>query len=148
MPVAETDDGFVFESGGLCLHIADVYPEAQLTGPIGSHERALVYQWVAFALAELDANLTEVMRHSESDPARADVSAERFRDAAGVLDAALAGHEFLVSERFTVADVMCGELLGLAGMFGLTDGLANVGGYVERLGERPALKRALAVGAE
>jgi glutathione S-transferase len=148
VPVAETEDGFVFESGALCLHIADLYPEARLTGPPRSHERALVYQWVAFALTELDSNLVGVMRHRESDPVQADAAAERVRDAARAIDVALSGREFLVAERFTVADVMCGEQLGLASRFDLTDDLPNVGAYLERLAERPALQRAQAVGID
>jgi glutathione S-transferase len=30
VPVLEDDEGFLFESAALCLHLADLYPDAQL----------------------------------------------------------------------------------------------------------------------
>ena len=146
VPVIEDDEGFVFESGALCLHVADSYPDARLIGPPGSHERALVYQWVLFASTELESNFVDFMGSRGADPVRADAARERFRAAAAVLERALDGHEYLVGDRFTVADVMCGELLGVCKRHELTEGMSNIAAYVERLDNRPARTRAEAVG--
>jgi glutathione S-transferase len=41
VPVLEDDDGFVFESAAICLHLADLHPNAGLAPAPGTHERAL-----------------------------------------------------------------------------------------------------------
>src|ERR1019366_3742256 len=45
VPVLEDDEGTVFESTALCLHVADLHPDAGLAPAVGTRDRALVYQW-------------------------------------------------------------------------------------------------------
>ncbi len=146
VPVLEDEGGFLFESGALCLHVADSYPEAKLIGPPGSHERGLVYQWIFLAFTELEPGFGAYVKDRENDPERAAAARERFRRAADVFERALDGHDFLVGDRFTVADVVCGELLGVCRGAGLTDGLPNIAAFLERVEARPARKRADAAG--
>ena len=57
-PALELGDGpTIFESAAISMALADSDAAAPLIGPLGSSERALVYQWVMFALAELQAPL-------------------------------------------------------------------------------------------
>jgi glutathione S-transferase len=142
VPAAEDDEGFLFESAALCLHVADSYPDARLIGPIGSHERALAYQWVCFALTEIEPNIVDFMRSWETDPQRAEAARERFRAAAEVIERALEGCDYLIGDRFTVADIICGELLHVSRRHDLAAGLRNANAYIERLRARPALQRA------
>ncbi|HEY6525843.1 MAG TPA: glutathione S-transferase N-terminal domain-containing protein, partial [Solirubrobacteraceae bacterium] len=63
VPALELDDGTtVFESAAICLHLADLHPDAELIAPLGSSERALVYQWVLFAMTELEGPLFRWIR--------------------------------------------------------------------------------------
>jgi glutathione S-transferase len=63
VPALELGDGTtMFESAAICLQLADLYPAARLIPPAGSSERALVYQWVLFAVAELEAPLFRWIR--------------------------------------------------------------------------------------
>lgn len=148
VPVIEDEEGFVFESLAILLHIADLHPEAGLIPPVGSHDRALVYQWSVFAMTELEPEILEVMvaRRAE-DKERADAGAERFRDAAAVIEDALDEGDYLVGGRFTVADLVCGAVLLFGRRFELIEGLPRVAAYLERLEVRPARERANAVGA-
>jgi len=57
VPVLEDEEGFVFESAAICLHLADLNPDAGLAPAPGTHERALLYQWTIFAPAELEPPL-------------------------------------------------------------------------------------------
>jgi glutathione S-transferase len=59
VPVLEDDEGFLFESAALCLHLADLYPDAPLNWPLATHERALAYQWTVFAMTELEPAIIE-----------------------------------------------------------------------------------------
>ena len=63
VPVLEDEDGFVFESAAICLHLADLNPDAGLAPPPGTHERALLYQWTIFAPAS--SSHRDRVRHAE-----------------------------------------------------------------------------------
>ena len=144
VPVIEDDEGFLFESAALCLQIADLYPDAQLNWPLATHERGLVYQWTVFAMSELEPAILEVRRNREDNPNHAQAGAERFTTAAAALEHALGGQEYLVGERFSVADLVCGAVLIFARSTSLTDDMPNINAYLERLEARPARQRATA----
>lgn len=144
VPVLEDDAGFLFESAALCLHIGDLHPEAGLVPALGSHDRALVYQWACFAPAELEPPLFEAWSMADSDPDRAAGARKRFDAAAGAVASALDGNEYLVGGRFSVADVMVGTALLFTTRAGIADDLApNLKNYMGQLAQRPAFQRAL-----
>lgn len=145
VPVLEDGDGPVIESAAICLHLADAHPDAGLTFPLGSRERALVYQWAFFAMVELEGPIVEVWSNAESDPERAAAGRERFDAACAVVDAALGDGAFLVGGRFSVADVICGGVLAFAKHLGILDGFPRLVAYVDRLDARPARQRAAAI---
>ena len=147
VPVIEDDDGFVFESLAILLHIADQHPEAGLIPPLGSHDRALVYQWSVFAMTELEPAVLEAFsaRRAEDDE-RLAAAASRFAERAAVVESALEGREYLVGDGFTVADLVCAAVLMFARRAELTEGLPRIGAYLERIEPRPARQRAVAVG--
>jgi glutathione S-transferase len=147
VPVLEDDEGFLFESAAICLHLADLYPDGQLNWPLGTHERALVYQWTLFAMTELEPSILEARIYREKDPARAEAGTRRFAPTAAAVEEALSGHEWLVGDRFSVADLVCGAVLIYANGAGLIEGLPNLEAYVERLEARPARRRATAIGS-
>jgi glutathione S-transferase len=145
VPALELDDGtFMFESAAICLQLADLHPEADLIAPLGSSERALIYQWVLFAMTELEAPLFRWIRDAADDSA--DLSSrERFADAAAGLQNAVEGREWLLGDRFTVADVMCASVLGGAHSRGLLAEWPGLQAYVDRAELRPAFIQAAAI---
>ncbi len=148
VPVVEDEEGFIFESLAILLHIADLHPEAGLIPPVGSHDRALVYQWSVFAMTELEPAVLEVLvARRDEDKERLEAAAEAFRDAAAVIEDALDEGDYLVGGRFTVADLVCGAVLLFGRRFELTEGMPRIADYLERLEARPARERATAVGA-
>ena len=148
-PVIEEDGGPVFESVAIILHIADQHLEAGLIGGLGTHERALHYQWVLFATSEIDAALGDVARQvwSDGEPDEAIVAAARgrFATATAVVEDALAGGSFLVDGRFSVADLVVGAVLGFARTAELAELTPGLAAYVDTLEARPARQRAVAV---
>jgi glutathione S-transferase len=144
VPVLEDDDALVFESAAICLHLADLHPEAGLLPPPGTHDRALVYQWTIFAPAELEPPLIEAAMQAERDPERAAAARRRFDVATGAVSNALEGTEYLVGGRLTVADVLVGTALAFTARAGFADELpVNVKDYLARLAQRPAYQRAV-----
>src|ERR1044071_6850246 len=71
VPVLEDDDGTLFESAAICLHLADRHPDAGLAPAPVTYQRALVYQWSIFAPAELEPPLFAAWVQAQRDPERA-----------------------------------------------------------------------------
>jgi len=147
VPVVEDEEGFVFESLAILLHIADLHPEAGMIPPAGSHDRALAYQWSVFAMTELEPAVLEVFRARRAeDNDRIGAARTDFRDAAAVVENALDRFEYLVGDAFSVADLIMAAVLIFGRRAELTDGLPTIAAYLERIESRPARQRAVAVG--
>ena len=143
VPVVEDDEGFLWESAALCLQIADLHSESGLIPPVGSHDRGLVYQWVLYAMAELEPAVVDAFSDTDAVAQR---GRERFTANVVAAEQALEGKEFLVGGRFTVADLVVGGVLAFAARGGLVDDFPRAAAYADRLRERDAWKRAAEVG--
>lgn len=144
VPVLETERGMIFESAAICLHLAT---GSSLLPDDGSHDRALVMQWIFFGITELEPLLGKYageLRKPERDQGRVDAMARKLRAPLEVLDAELAGRDWLVAQRFTIADLIVGALLVWAHSLRLLADLPHLRALVDRLRERPAFKRAMA----
>jgi glutathione S-transferase len=146
VPALSLDDGAtVFESTAIVLAIADMHPEAGLTGPLGSPLRAEVYAWSIMAMTELEpaaVNARFVPDVSEQYQAG---QRRRFGDAAAALDGPLAAHDFLLGDALTAADIVVGGVLAVGAFTGVLDAAPQrVSDYFERLRARPAYARASA----
>src|SRR2546421_4916295 len=88
VPALELGDGTtMFESAAICLQLADLNPGAGLIPPLGSSERALVYQWVVFAVTELEAPLFRWIRELGEGTTES-LARGRFIAAAGAMESA------------------------------------------------------------
>ena len=142
VPALELGDGTImFESAAICLQLADLNPGSKLIPPVGSPERALVYQWVLFAMTELEAPLFRWIRElgegTTESPAH-----DRFAQAAAAIESALDQREWLLGSRFTVADVMCASVLEGANSRELLRPWPGLEAYVQRRESRPAYAKA------
>lgn len=149
-PVLEEDGGPVFESAALILHLADQNLDAGLIAPLGSHERALQYQWSFFAMTDIEGALVDIARQLWKDSGEPDTeiiqrATARFVATAGVIEKSLGDDEYLVENAFSVADIVVGSVLAFARTGELTELPAGVVPYVDRLEARPARQRAVAV---
>jgi glutathione S-transferase len=143
VPVLETDDGLLFESAGLCLHVADSHPAAGLIPDTGTFERARVYQWTFFAMTQLEPVLVRTYLARRADDATAVEKEERrLNKAYRAIADALAGHDYLVGDRFTIADIVVGGVLDSARRYKLLPDLPQLDEYLGRLDQRPAKQRA------
>jgi glutathione S-transferase len=145
VPALELGDGTtMFESAAICLHLADMNPAARLIPPPESSERALVYQWVVFAVAELEAPLFRWIRELGEGTTES-LSRDRFTAAAGAMESALDARDWLLGATFTVADVMCASVLQGANSRELLRPWPHLEAYVQRSESRPAYARAAAI---
>jgi glutathione S-transferase len=145
VPALELDDGTVmFESAAICLQLADLHPDSGLIEPLQSAERALIYQWVLFAMTEIEAPLYRWIRDTAENSSDASAR-ERFAAAAAAIETALSGRDWLVADHFSVADVVCASVLGSAHSRGLLGEWPGLQAYVERGEARPAFIEAAAI---
>jgi glutathione S-transferase len=144
VPVLDDGEGMVFESSALCLHVADLHPDAGLIPAVGTHDRALVYQWAFFSMTEIEPPAIESRRRRERWPELAEAAAERVRGAVAVIEEALNGKECLVADRFTVADIIASGVLRVAVRVGAYEPSGRTAEYLSVMAARPAMQRAIA----
>jgi glutathione S-transferase len=145
VPVLETEQGAVFESIAICLHVA---AGSALLPPDGTHARALLHQWIFYAVTELEPLLgrlaAEKRKKDTADPARVAHFVEQLEAPLKALDAALEGRDWLVAGRFTIADLVVGALLVWAHSLRLLGPFARLRDLVDRVRARPAFVKAMA----
>ena len=108
VPLLEFEDGrLLAESNAILLHLA----EGTRFLPADSYLRALAYQWLFFEqyshepyIAVRKALLTFPERGAQGTPERLAQTLERGNKALGVMEAHLAGHDFLAGG-YSVADI-------------------------------------------
>ncbi len=148
VPALELGDGTtIFESAAICLQLADLYPAAGLIPPVGSSERGRVYQWVLFAMAELEGPLFIWIRalREGTEGTTESVARDRFTEAAAALEAALGAGDWLLGDHFTVADVMCISVLQGANARAMLRPWPGLEAYVQRGEARPAHARSATI---
>lgn len=146
VPVFDCDGGQLIESAAICLHIADLHPEAGLIPAPGTYARGLVYQWSFFAMTEVEASMLRYYTAREGTDADAASKAAARRDKAmQVLADALEGRDYLVDDTFSIADVVTGGVLDSARTYDLLPEIPVLHEYLERLDAREAKQRAYAL---
>ena len=145
VPVLETREGSIFESAAIVLHLADLHPDQGLIGPLGSHARALAYQWLFFAMTELEPPCISFAKHRAAkthESADAQALKDRFSLAIRPLNRRLSASDFLIGDSFSAADVVVGSVLIWANAMRLVEEAPHVSAYIDRLKARPAWQRA------
>jgi glutathione S-transferase len=133
----------VTEWAGICLYLADAFPEAQLAPPVGDPLRGPYYRWILFAAGPVEAAVSDkmlgVVVPPEQQPA---IGYGNFDRTMSVLERAVGDREYLVGDRFTTADVVVGSHIGFGLQFGHIDKRPAFERYWQCLAARPAAKRA------
>lgn len=146
------DDGFrLFESVAINFYLAEKYKPEFLGND--TKERALTHQWSLWAITNLQPEVLAIMLHTallpepERNPKALEAARSRIPPLLTHLDRTLAGTEYLIGNRFTVADVNTASVANLARVLGvLSSDYANLTAYVDRIRARPAYARAVAAG--
>jgi len=145
VPALGLDDGSVITEGAVILqYIADQKPESKLAPAAGTIERVRLQEWLHFIATELQKTSGVLLFPSANEEFK---TAWRPRVVARfeLLADALEGKEYLLGNRFTVADAYAYYLLrNPARHQGVSAAKAAVLlRYVERIEERPSVRAAL-----
>jgi glutathione S-transferase len=144
VPVLETDGATIFESSAICLHVAELAPAAELIASSGTLERALTYQWIFFAMTEIEPPALEVFRARQAEAGGTESAERRVGRALAAVESALSDRDYILGDRFSVADVVLGEVTRMTGRLGIAEAGPNLGAWFDRLEGRPARRRATA----
>ena len=141
LPAAIIDGKPLFESAAIVTAIADLVPEKGLIAAPGTWSRNLQYQWVCFALTEMEPYLhsTEinsiefVLPKSQHVPAIIEQNAMMYKRAAAVLDAVLSKVDYLINDRFLATDIIVAYTTNWGHEFRMLSEFPNLLAYLERL---------------
>lgn len=141
------DGGFIlYESMAINLYLARKHGGE--LAPKDLAEDAAMLQWSFFAATEIETNALKISATiaeggSETDTGKAviDVAARILRRPLRVLEQALAKSDYLVGDRFTVADINVAEIVRYAqGHAPLIDAHPSLKAWLDRVQARPAFK--------
>lgn len=145
---ALSDDGFnLFESLAINLYLAR--KSGQML-PADAKGEALVLQWTFWAATECEPLIGAWTYHTmflppeQRKPEIAADAAAKLPKRLKVLDAALAGRDYLLGDAFTIADLNVAAVLFRASAFGL-DPFPHVKAWHARCLARPAARAAIAM---
>jgi len=133
----------VTETAAIIAYIADAFPKAGLAPAIDDPLRGTYYRWLFFGAGCFEPALLDRMMKRPAPERKTAVGWGSYEDVVATLGIALGKGPYLLSERFSAADVYVGSEIRWAMMFGAPGlkGEKVFDDYVARLGTRPALQR-------
>ena len=141
LPAAIINDQPLFESAAIVTAIADLVPEKELIAKPGTWSRNLHYQWVSFALTEMESfvqsneinTIDFILPKEQHVKEIIKQNSALYQKGATVLETALRDKMFLVDNRFSVTDIMVSYTVNWGYNDGLIDDFPNLIAYLKRL---------------
>lgn len=147
IPTLVDGDFVIWESMAINFYLAEKYDGGRGLWPDSVETRALANQWSHWVMGEVEGPLLTYLMHKRVLPEHKR-EAEKLtrnegilRQPLKILDQALAGRDYLVDGRFTVADLNLAAVLGWAkpARLSLKD-YPNLSDWLKRCLDRPARK--------
>lgn len=144
VPALAVDGGQVLtEVSNLVQYVADQAPNASLAPKPGTLERYRLMEWLGFISTELHKGFAPLFKPNTPDdykPIVRENLAKRF----DWLNDQLAGRDYLMGSGFTAADAYAFTILNWTNFHKIDLGRwPNLKAYVERVGARPGVQRAM-----
>lgn len=146
IPAIVDGDVKIAESMAINFYVAEKYAPALI--PSDVVQRAKVLEWSFWVASTVQQPLVNILMHTtflpeaQRDAALVEKSRAELPRYLEVLEKGLTGHEYLVGDRFTVADVNVASVLGLA-IMGKVELGPNTMAWLTRMNARPAFQRAM-----
>jgi glutathione S-transferase len=144
VPALKHGDAVITEAAAICAYLADEFPEAGLSVPIGDPRRGAYLKWLFFGPSCIEPAITDHAFPRKEEPRRGMLGYGDFDTVMDVVAKAVEPGPYLMGEQFTAADVIVGSQLRWGMMFNLIPKRPEFVAYVGRLEQRPALQRAVA----
>lgn len=143
VPALEIDGEVLTEGPVIQQYLADRKPESGLAPPAGTMERYRLQELLTFINSEIHKTYAPLFNPNLPAETR-EYQLATLRKRFGVVDQKLAGKQFLLGDKFTVADAYLFVMTSWAGHVKLDlSPYANVAAFQKRVGARPAVQAAL-----
>ncbi|GES86039.1 glutathione S-transferase [Rhizophagus clarus] len=141
----------VFESGAIMIYLCEHYdPEGKLL-PKDPDSRSQVIQWIMFQMGGIGPMQGQAGHFNNYAPEEIPYAIKRYTEETkrlySVLNNALEGKEYLVDNKFTLADAISFPWVRAHFLTGISsiDEFPNLKTWIERIYARPAVKKGLNV---
>jgi glutathione S-transferase len=142
VPALRHGEVVITEAAAICTYLADAFPKAGLSIPIGDPRRGTYLKWLFFAPSCMEPAVTDRAFPRKEEARRSTLGYGDFDTTMDVAAKAVAKGPYLMGEQFTAADVVVGSLLRWGTLFKLIPDRPEFANYTGRLAQRPALQRA------
>ena len=144
VPALQLDSGEMLTEGPVIVqYLADQKPGSGLVPPAGSIERYRVQEWLNFITSELHKSFGPIFRPTTPDAYKT-ISKENLGKRFDWIDKQLAGRQYLMGDKFTVADAYLFTVLRWTARIEIDLGKwPNLKAYVDRVSARPKVQAAM-----
>ena len=144
------NDFVVFESGAILWYLAEKYGKFLPSDP---NKKSLTLQWLMFQMAGIGPMMGQAMyfqriaaKNGEDNPFSIKRYIDESRRLLEVLNNQLEGHDYIVGNEFTIADIATYPWARAYYWANVSvEGLPNLQSWFDRLDEREATQRALTI---
>ena len=144
VPTLQLDNGeLLTEVGVICQYLSDQKPESGLAPKAGTMERYRLMEWLNFVAAEVHKQIGALF-NPKYTPEMKEVQLAVIGRRLKPLDAALAGKQYLMGDKFSAADAYLFTILNWTK--GLKIDLSawpNIKAYFERVGQRSKVQETM-----
>ncbi|MFC6673117.1 glutathione binding-like protein [Marinobacterium aestuariivivens] len=142
VPVLELDNGQVLtETAAILQFVADFKPSSGLAPANGTFDRVRLQEALSFIGCEVHKTLGAFFDPRLGEDARG-LLLEKFAHCASILDRQLSESDYLVANRFSVADAYLFVVLGWCPMLEINiNRYLNLVAFMERVGDRPSINK-------
>ena len=141
VPTLIHDSVTITESAAICTYLADAFPKAKLSVPIGDPRRGPYLKWLFFGPSCIEPAIIDRAAPRKEEARRGMLGYGSYESVMDTVAAAVAKGPFLLGDQFTTADVVIGSGLRWGTMFKLIPERKEFTDYIARFADRPALKR-------
>ncbi len=135
----------VFESGAMLIYLAEKTGKFMPREPRG---RVQVLEWIMFQMGTVGPMLGQANHFRNYAPEKLQYAIDRYTNESkrifNVMDRRLGTHEYLAGD-YSIADMACWPWIITRKKGGEYDDFTNLKRWADAIGERPAVKRGMAV---
>ena len=144
VPALRLDDGSILTEGpAIVQYLADQKPASGLAPAAGTIDRYRLQEWLTFIGTELHKSFSPLFNKASSDDVKNTAKASINKRLAWLNDQ-LAGRQYLMGGKFTVADAYAFTIVNWTNFVGIDlKDYPNLGAYMARVGGRPKVYEAL-----
>lgn len=140
LPILVDGDTVVTESAAIGLYLADRYSLGRLAPATDDPLRGTYLRWSLFAPSVIEPGSMAKAANWQFKSSQAGWG--DYEAMLGAMESAVTGREFLLGDRFSMADVIFGGTVRFMLRFNMLEPKPAFVAYTERLNARPALQRA------